>query len=179
MPEIINLTHPTPQDLSELREIYFDSSTRKEFRDEAERESFYQKYLGHYLDHFPEYVWVAKEGRILGYMIGAPVTEDSELYRIQPHLRVFRGHFRDFPAHLHVNFHPMARGKGLGSKLFLELEKQFQRMKIRGIHIMTGPDSRNKNYYQRLGFHFEATLDFNGTPILMMGKSLTDKVIET
>lgn len=172
MSEIINLTHPTSQDLSELREIYFESSSRKDFRDEADKEAFFDKYLGYYLDHYPEYVWVAREDRILGYMIGAPVSHDSDLYLIQPHLQVFETHFKNFPAHLHVNFHPMARGKGLGSKLFSELEKQFQGMKIRGVHIMTGPDSRNKNFYQRLGFNFEVTLDFKGTPILLMGKSL-------
>lgn len=172
MPEIIKLTHPTPKDIEELREIYFESSGRKDFATADEKEAFYEKYLGHYLDHYPEYVWVAREGRILGYMIGSPVTNDPEFYLIQPHLRVFEEFFEDFPAHLHVNFHPMARGMGLGSKLFSELEKQFQGMKIRGIHIMTGPDSRNKMFYQRLGFNFEKTLDFRGNPILMMGKSL-------
>ncbi len=172
MPEIIKLTRPTAQDLVELREIYFDSSARKDFRDEADKEAFYEKYLGFYLDHYPEYVWVAREGRILGYMIGAPVTSSADFYSIQPHLQVFEEHFNKYPAHLHVNFHPMARGMGLGSKLFSELEKQFQGMKIRGVHIMTGPDSRNKSFYQRLGFNFEVTLDFKGTPILMMGKSL-------
>ncbi len=172
MPEIIKLTRPTPQDLSELREIYFESSAKKDFQNEAEKEAFYQKYLGHYLDHFPEFVWVAREGRILGYMVAAPVTQDPDLYHIQPHLQVFEAYFKEYPAHLHVNFHPMARGMGLGSKLFSELEKQFQGMKIRGIHIMTGPDSRNKMFYQRLGFNFEKTLDFRGNPILMMGKSL-------
>lgn len=172
MPEIVKLTHPTPKDIEELREIYFESSSRKDFATADEKEAFYEKYLGHYLDHYPEYVWVAREGRILGYMIASPVTHDPELYLIQPHLRVFEEFFEDFPAHLHVNFHPMARGMGLGSKLFSELEKQFQGMKIRGIHIMTGPDSRNKMFYQRLGFNFEKTLDFRGNPILMMGKSL-------
>jgi len=172
MPEIIRLTHPSPQDLTELREIYFDSSSRKDFRDEADKEAFYEKYLGYYLDHYPEFVWVAREDRILGYMVASPVTKDPDLYLIQPHLQVFESHFEKFPAHLHVNFHPMARGMGLGSKLFSELEKQFQDLKIRGVHIMTGPDSRNKSYYQRLGLNFEVTMDFKGTPILLMGKSL-------
>ena len=172
MPEIIKLTHPTPQDIEELREIYFESSSRKDFATADEKEAFFEKYLGHYLDHYPEYVWVARDGRILGYMIGCPETNDPELYLIQPHLQIFEAYFKDYPAHLHVNFHPMARGMGLGSKLFSELEKQFQGMKIRGVHIMTGPDSRNKVFYQRLGLNFEVTQDFRGTPILMMGKSL-------
>jgi ribosomal protein S18 acetylase RimI-like enzyme len=172
MPEIVKLTHPTPRDLSELREIYFESSSRKDFQDAADKEKFFEKYLGFYLTHYPDHVWVARDGKILGYMVAAPVTQDTEFYRIQPHLQIFEKYLADYPAHLHVNFHQDARGLGLGSKLFSEVEKDFQRMKIRGIHIMTGPDSRNKSFYERLGFNFEVTLDFMGTPILMMGKSL-------
>ncbi len=172
MPEIVKLTHPTPEDLKELREIYFETSARKEFRDEADKEAFFQKYLGIYLSRFPQYLWVARKERILGYMVASPVTKDSILYGLQPHLETFESFFENYPAHLHVNFHQDARGLGLGGKLFSELEKEFQGMGIRGIHIMTGPDSRNKSFYQRLGFNFEVTLDFKGTPILMMGKSL-------
>lgn len=172
MPEIIKLTNPSPKDLEELREIYFQSSTRKDFKDAHDKEAFFQKYLGYYLSRFPEYVWVAKSDRILGYIVCAPVSQDPDLYLLQPHLGTFEKYFGDYPAHLHVNFHEGARGLGLGSKLFSELEKELQRMKIRGVHIMTGPDSRNKSFYQRLGFHFEVTLEFRGSPILLMGKSL-------
>ena len=172
MPEIVKLNRPTPKDITELKEIYFESSARKSFKDEADKEAFFQKYLGYYLTHYPEYVWVAKSDRILGYMVGAPETRNAELYRIQPHLGTFEAHFGEYPSHLHVNFHADARGMGLGSKLFSELQKEFQRMKIRGVHIMTGPDSRNKSFYTRLGFHFEVNLEFQGIPILFMGKSL-------
>ncbi|MES2529371.1 MAG: GNAT family N-acetyltransferase [Bdellovibrionota bacterium] len=172
MPEIVKLTNPTAKDISELKEIYFESSTRKDFRDADDKEAFFQKYLGHYLTNYPQYVWVAKSDRILGYMVGVPETRNTELYRLQPHLGTFKAHFGEFPAHLHVNFHADARGMGLGSKLFSELALEFQRMKIRGVHIMTSPDARNKSFYQRLGFHFEVTLNFQGHTILLMGKSL-------
>ena len=172
MPEIVKLKNPSAKDLAELRDIFFESSAKKDFRDEAERENFFRKYLGHYLENYPDYFWVARSDRILGYMAGAPVTQDPGFYALQPHLKTFESFFASYPAHLHVNFHADARGMGLGSKLFLELESEFQRMKITGVHIMTGPDSRNKSFYQRLGFNFEATLDFMGTGILFMGKSL-------
>lgn len=170
MPEIVKLTNPNAQDLWELREIYFESSAKKDFKDAQDKEAFFQKYLGHYLLQFPDYVWVARDDRILGYMVGSPVTKDTTLYRLQPHLEAFETHFGDFPAHLHVNFHADARGMGLGSKLFLELEKEFQRANIRGVHIMTGPDSQNKSFYRRLGFLYEVILEFQSNPILLMGK---------
>lgn len=172
MPEIVKLGSYSEKDLAELKEIFFGSSTKKDFKDETEKNQFFEKYLGIYLRRFPEYFWVAREGKILGYMAGAPVTRDPELLRIQPHLVTFDSHLDAYPAHLHVNFSSEARGKGLGSKLFSELEKQLQEAKIRGIHIMTGPDSRNKSFYQRLGFNFEITLSYLGNGILLMGKSL-------
>ncbi len=172
MPEIVKLSQPSAQDLKELREIYFETSAKKDFKDDVEKEAFFQKYLGCYLSRFPEHVWVARKGRILGYMVASPVTKDPAFYRLQPHLETFESFYEIYPAHLHVNFHQGARGMGLGGKLFSEVEKEFQGMGISGIHIMTGPDSRNKNFYQRLGFDFEVTLDFKGTPILLMGKTL-------
>lgn len=174
MPETLILNNPelSEKDLKELREIYFESSARKEFKDEAEKENFFWKYLGFYLEHYPEHVWIAKGERILGYVVGSPVSSDPALYKIQPHLEIFKNNFKDYPAHLHINLHNDARGQGLGSKLLLELEKQMQGLDITGIHIMTGVDSRNKNFYTRLGFNFQKTLEFSGHPILLMGKSL-------
>ncbi len=173
MPEIVNLRSPSAQEKAQLREIFFESSTKRDFKDAAEKDAFYHKYLGLYLERFEEFVWVARDQKkILGYMVGSPVTLDPELYRIQPHLHVFESYLESYPAHLHVNFHSDARGLGLGSKLFSELEKQLQVLKIKGVHIMTGPDSRNKSFYLRLGFSFEVTLSYQGSSILLMGKSL-------
>lgn len=172
MPAIVKLGTPSPEDLTELEDIFFESSSKKDFRDEAERRAFFEKYLGVYLRRFPEFFWVARDERILGYMAGAPLTLDPELEKLQPHLLNFKDYLPDYPAHLHVNLHRDARGLGLGSKLFSELEDQLQGMKIRGIHIMTGPDSRNKSFYEKLGFNFQKTLSFQGGAILFMGKSL-------
>ncbi len=169
---IFNPSQISEKDLKELREIYFESSARKEFKDESEKEAFYWKYLGFYLEHFPEFVWIAKGERVLGYIVGAPDTEHPELLRIQPHLEIFRPYFKSYPAHLHINLHRDARGQGLGSKLLREWEAQLQRLNITGLHIMTGVESRNKNFYTRLGFDFQKTLEFSGHPVLFMGKTL-------
>lgn len=171
-PVIFNNPQLSEQDLVELREIYFESSAKKEFKDDEEKKAFYWKYLGFYLTHFPEYVWIAKSHRVLGYVVGMPHSQDEEILKIQPHLKIFEKHFQDYPAHLHINLHAESRGMGLGSKLLTELERQLQRCNITGLHIMTGPDSRNKNFYSRLGFDFEVTLEFGGSPILLMGKRL-------
>ncbi len=66
----------------EVREIFFESSTKKTFKDLAEKEAFYEKYLGFYLRNFPELAWVAKGTRVLGYVIVAPKSDERELLEL-------------------------------------------------------------------------------------------------
>lgn len=162
-----------PEVLTQVREIFFESSTRKEFKDESEREAFFQKYVGFYLDHYPELAWIGFSGeKVLGYLVAAPRSSDPELDKIQPHLKAFEAFFKDYPAHLHINCHHESRGMGLGSQLVRVLVAELKIMRIPGLHIMTGPDSQNRSFYKKLGFDFESEVPFRGTPILFMGRRL-------
>ena len=164
-----------PEIVKQVREIFFESSTRKEFKDQAERDAFFEKYVGFYLAHYPELAWVGMLGeKVLGYIVAAPTSTDPELDKIQPHLKAFEALFKDYPAHLHINCHHESRGMGLGSQLVRALEGKLRAEKISGLHIMTGPDSLNRSFYKKLGFDFESELPFRGTPILFMGKRLSE-----
>lgn len=158
----------------EVREIFFESSTKKSFKDDAEKNAFYEKYLGFYLRNYPELAWVAKADRVLGYVIVAPESHNPELQKLQPHLQVFDSHFQNYPAHLHINCHHESRGMGVGSKLIAEAEKKLRALHIKGLHIMTDSDAANKSFYKKLGFDFQTELNFHGSTILFMGKSLSD-----
>lgn len=160
------------KDLPEIREIFFESSTKKDFKDESEKEQFFYKYVGYYLEHFPDLALVYEYERILGYILGAPISDDEKLFDIQPHMRGFMSHFKDYPSHLHINCHFESRGKGVGKKLVQALEKLLTSRNIKGLHIMTGIDSANKTFYHKLGFNFEVVGSFKGSPILLMGKNL-------
>lgn len=160
--------------LSEVREIFFESSTRKEFKSEEEKEAFFYKYVGYYLKHYPQYIFVAFDKRVLGYVLGAPVSSDTELGSIQPHLKIFQKEFQNFPAHLHINCHHESRGMGIGARLVQKFEDALKQDKIHGLHIMTSPDAANKNFYKKLGFHHEVLEDFHGSSILLMGKSMLE-----
>lgn len=155
-----------------LREIFFEASTKKDFESEKAKEDFFHKYVGFYLQNYSQWCWVAWEKQLLGYVIAAPYSDDPELWQLQPHMETFQEFFKKFPAHLHINCHVEARGKGLGSKLLKEVIQALQKAEIGGLHIMTGPESQNRTFYQRLGFDFEKILTFNGRPILFMGKKL-------
>lgn len=159
-------------DLSEVESIFFESSTRKEFKDQQERLDFQYKYLGHYLKHHRELALVAQNSEVLGYCVAAPQSDTQELKLIQPHLALFQEHFRAFPAHLHINLSAQARGQGIGGQLVLTLEEKLKEQQIPGLHIVTAPTSRNRSFYQRLGFHFEFEQSFKGADLLFMGKRL-------
>lgn len=161
------------KDLPEMKQIFFESSTKKDFNNEDEKEAFYQKYLGYYVKHFPDLAFVALKDKVLGYVVAAPVSDSSDLFKIQPHLPLFQEEFAIYPAHLHINCHRESRGQGIGSKLILEIEKKLKELRITGVHIMTGPLSENRSFYKKLGFDHTIEQNFHGSPILLMGKSLS------
>jgi GNAT superfamily N-acetyltransferase len=166
---ILNFKHPLISQgdfKDQLSEIFFETSTKKEFKNSEEKETFFWKYVGFYLSHYPEYAWLAvQEGKVLGYVLGMPFTQDPSLFAIQPHLKAFSHEFKNYPAHLHINCHHDARGKGVGKRLVHTLLGQLKAQNIPGLHIMTGPDSENKLFYQKLGFEHEFVMN----SILLMG----------
>lgn len=159
------------EDKSQVDEIFFESSDKKEFKNEEERDLFYQKYLGFYLDRYPELALVAKSEGVLGYTVGALDSNDSELQRLQPHLNLFQEYFDKFPAHLHINCHAMSRGMGIGSLLIETLEKLLESQGVIGYHIMTSPTAKSRDFYRKLGLNFEVVREFKGSQILFMGKT--------
>jgi GNAT superfamily N-acetyltransferase len=160
--------------LFQVREIFFESSTRKKFEDEKSREAFFEKYLGHYLTHFPSLAKVATlKDKVLGYVVAAPRTDDKDLFVLQPHLKLFIHHFDKFPSHLHMNCDISARGQGVGSLLIETIVQELIHQNIKGLHVMTGPNSQNRSFYRKQGFIFEAEEDFHGSAILFMGRVMS------
>jgi len=156
-----------------MKDIFFEASTRKEFKDAEDKAKFFHKYLGLYIETYPELALVyEKEDSVLGYVVASPVSDSEAINAAQPHMQIFHDYFKDYPAHLHINAHAESRGLGVGSELIKEIEQLLKNHNIRGLHIMTGPDSPNQNFYKRLGFNFQITLPFQGSSILFMGKSL-------
>jgi ribosomal protein S18 acetylase RimI-like enzyme len=156
---ILNYEHPHVVNLSvreQVRDIFFESSSKKDFKNQEEKDSFRWKYLDFYLTHYSEFAWVAlSQKKVLGYVIGMPLSSDPNLYEIQPHMKKFENLFSEYGAHLHINCHADARGMGVGSKLVTHLIRKLKDHHIHGLHIITGLESRNKEFYRKLGFDFE------------------------
>ncbi len=172
MSEII-VKQGIPRDISSLREIFFESSTKKTFENESQKEDFFYKYLGLYFKNDPTLCFYAeKNGVTIGYCVGLGQTIKTELFEKQPHLKVFQDHYVNFPAHLHMNCDFRYRGQGVGSKLLLAFEQEIAGRNISGLHIMTSSESPNVSFYHKAGFAFKDEREWSGGRILFMGKKL-------
>lgn len=164
----------TNEELQQVLEIFFESSAKKNFKSIKERADFQFKYLGYYLENYPELFLIFKdEDQVLGYICGCKNSADEdELMGIVPHYRTFLNEYDDFPSELHINMHTSARGKGIGSKLIREFEQLLIAGGVNGVHLITVPTARNVGFYRKNGYVFEHIRDYCGTDLLLMGKSL-------
>lgn len=156
--------------LSKVEEIFFLSSSLKTFASEEKRQNFYKKWCGDYQTMYPEEFFIAlEEGKVLGYLTGCSDSIRAMNELSVPGFAIFHDLFLAFPAHLHINFHPDARGKGLGSVLMNHYMSFLKLNNVMGVHLITSPNAQNVSFYTRLGFHKTETREFNGMPLYFMG----------
>lgn len=174
MIEIVTLDVLTPSQkveaLMQVEDIFFLSSSKKTFESVEKRQTFYKKWCGDYQTMYPEEFFIAmEEGKVLGYLSGCSDSNRAMNELSVPGFAIFHDLFMPFPAHLHINFHPDARGKGLGSILMNHYMKFLKLNNVMGIHLVTSPGAQNVSFYQRLGFNKTETREFNGVPLYFMG----------
>ena len=179
MLEIIKLNSVTDateyeEILSQIKYIFYVSSSIKEFSSPERKIGFFKRWCGDYISNYAEHFLVMRENaKVLGYM---SICEDSSIalgVLEIPAYDLFSDLFSTYPAHLHINFHPDCRGKGLGSKLVEHCCNNLRNNGVRGIHLVTSPDADNVSFYQRLGFTHEVKRESPSKSLLLfMGKLL-------
>jgi ribosomal protein S18 acetylase RimI-like enzyme len=165
---------PSPRTALEAAEaIFFESSSKKVFSDEAERLRFRERYFGVYTDRDPEWFLLAHDDHasVLGYLAGAPDTREEHL-ALNPYLGGFRREIVLYPAHLHINFSPEARGLGLGSLLISEFERRLKDHSIPGVHLVTGATERNVGFYNKNGYLEASRIRVGSSELVLLGKRL-------
>lgn len=176
MIEIIKLENSTidkPEVLQQVKDIFFLSTSIKEFSTPERREAFYKKWCGDYVEIYPHSFFVMKEGqKVLGYLSGCINSREACKALQVPGFELFADQFDFFPAHLHINFHPDCRGRGLGSLLVEHFCQELKRLQIKGVHLITSRSAANVSFYRRLDFKVEIERDYNQRPLLFMGKIL-------
>jgi ribosomal protein S18 acetylase RimI-like enzyme len=160
-------------ELASAEKIFFESSSKKSFLTDEERRLFRHRYFGTYVDADPRWFLLALDGagRVLGYLAGTPETREDH-YRLNPYLEGFRPAIAQYPAHLHINFAPEARGLGLGSSLLREFERRLEGDSVQGVHLVTGSSERNVGFYERNGYQAASRLTIGNSELLLLGKWL-------
>ncbi|MBY0414004.1 MAG: GNAT family N-acetyltransferase [Bdellovibrionales bacterium] len=177
MLEILALTDIKKEEkdrvLKASEEIFFLSSSVKEFASPEKKEAFYKRWCRDYQEVYPEEFFVVLEGKkVLGYLSGCSKTIEGLSVLSVPGVLTFEDLYEKFPAHLHINFHPDARGKGLGSQLIRHYIAYLKKRKVRGLHLITSPGAQNVSFYERLGFNEIVVREFKNSPLQFMGLML-------
>ncbi len=160
-------------ELEATEQIFFESSSKKTFSGEEERLRFLQRYFGVYAEQDPDWFLIARgaTNQVLGYLAGAPETR-NEHFILNPYLEEFRQVMGHYPAHLHINFSPEARGLGLGSLLLVEFERRLKSHSIPGVHLVTGATERNVGFYNKNGYLEASRIRVGSTELVLLGKRL-------
>lgn len=154
--------------------IFFEAA-RSSFESPEARAQFQQRWLGRYLDNFPDEAFVACDasGRVVGYLVGCleqPVGHP--LFTDISYFGALAGLMDAYPAHLHINITADHRGNGLGSKLIEAFARHAAQTGVPGMHAVTGDGSRNNSFYTACGFTPGGRATWNGNAIVCFVKDL-------
>jgi GNAT superfamily N-acetyltransferase len=162
-----------------LDAIFFEASLTRTFADDAARAAFRERWLGRFLEGDPSLAHIALGvdaggGRaVLGYLVGA--LDDPALSLRFSDIGYFAALAEltaRFPAHLHINLAPSARGFGIGQRLVERFAGDVRGAGLPGFHVVTGARSRNISFYRRAGLDFAHPFTWSGTDLVLLGRRL-------
>jgi GNAT superfamily N-acetyltransferase len=160
---------------AEIDAIFFEASATKAFASEEERGAFRTRWLGRYLEHYPEWAYLAlgSDGAVAGYLVGSlddpartPLFSDIAYFERWKELTA------GYPAQLHVNVAPGSRGHGAGGRLVEAFVEDARRAGAPGVHAVTARGLRNVGFYTRNGFREAGFLAINGRDLLFLARRL-------
>jgi GNAT superfamily N-acetyltransferase len=161
--------------LGDIDNIFFESSAKRDFCNEEEKQSFREMSLGRYIVRHRDSFFVALDdaGRAVGYLAGClenPTKLDH--FNDIAYFQYIDDICQNYPAHLHVNIAGQYRNRGLGTTLverFAELAKLHS---VEGIQVVTSSASRSIPFYRRLGFRELRTFPWMCVTSVCMGRKL-------
>jgi GNAT superfamily N-acetyltransferase len=164
------------QAVSDIQHIFFESSLRKKFGNECEKETFLKNWTSYYFENPTNQIWLwqNENGMTQSYLMGCQDSAAAAKFyetRILSYL-LFQDLFEQFPAHLHINTSPALRGQGVGSKLIRHYLEQLKKIGIKGVHLITSPDAANVDFYKRNGFNYSCLRGWRDSELLFLGQEL-------
>lgn len=161
--------------IAELDHVFFSSSARQSFASAEERAAFRERWLGRYLQHYPQHALAAldKDGHAVGYVIGS--LDDPACDPLFADVAAF-AHFRTlterFPAQLHINVDAGWRGHGIGARLVAAFSDMAQSAGAPGVHAISARGMRNVRFYLANGFQERGASVVDGRELLFLGRDL-------
>lgn len=158
-----------------IDDIFFTSSMTQTFADAQARVAFRERWLGRFLQHFPQscYIAIADDGCPVGYICGSlrdPARDPR--FADQPHFAAFAAVTPAYPAQLHINVAVQARSTGVGGRLLAAYVAHASANGAPGVHAISARGARNLPFYAANGFPQVAAATVNGRDLVFLGRKL-------
>jgi len=157
--EIIRLTDLTSAQRAEiipaLDALFFAASNTQDFTSADEKAAFRETWLGRYITHYPNEFFLAlsDRGELLGYLAGClDNPAQTPLFSNIEYFKLFVEPSEKYPAQLHINTAPNARGTGIGRALIDTYTTQCVKSGVAGCHVVTRVGAENIGFYRACGF---------------------------
>lgn len=145
-------------DYPAVHRIFWETAFTSEFDSPNDAAAYVYKYCSWYHENAAELVYVAADRSVLGYICGVLDTgAHHDLAELAEHIPLFSDLYDRYPSHLHINITASARGRGIGSQLVERFTEAVRASGSPGVHLVTGADASNANFYRRNGFTDEYT----------------------
>lgn len=158
-----------------LDAVFFESSNTKTFESAAQRAVFRERWLGRYMAFYPDWFYVARDGRgaVAGYLAGAlDDPASSPRFADIPYVSTFAPLTARFPGHLHVNLAPAYRGAGAGAALVERFAHDARAAGCPGMHVVTSRGARNVAFYARCGFAERGATGEGARSVVFLARAL-------
>lgn len=136
-------------------------------------ESLFYRYMGIYLERNKPifYAYDEENNRVLGYILG-DTDWDDEYTKLFAFYSEAMPSLKSFPAHLHINCHPDAQGRGVGSSLLAFYEAFLREQHISGLHLVTSLNAENVKFYKKNLYLSLYQTCWKGADLVFLGKTL-------
>ncbi len=167
---------PSPQALvAGLDSIFFETAGIQTFPDAASRAEFRERWLGRYLVHDADHVWLTltATGEVVGYLVGCLADPArTERFADIGYWPAIAQMTSRYPAHLHINVSARWRSAGVGTRLIEAFAMDARREAAAGMHVVTALGLRNVDFYARNRFEEVARFPWTGKTLVMLGRTL-------
>lgn len=172
--EIASINDPPEEEEVEeaLSDIFFATSTRKDFVSLAEKEAFQHRWLDRYFYRYRSVCFYARDAarRPLGYVVGCPIDPRAvPCFSDVPYFPAFTDLLDAYPAHLHVNVASERQGEGIGRVLMARAVEACRAEGASGVHVVTAADAPNLGFYAKCGFREVARRTPSARQLVMLG----------